>query len=284
MSKLFAVLAGAACGWAALSLALPSANGDETDDLVQQSSFVFKGTVKQPGGSTLAAVPGGEETAVVTVDEILKAPERMKLLKGKDVTVRLKTAGSVEQGQQAVFYTNGWLYGEGLAVVEVGRSGDAAAAQTRTTVTKVQEQPLRDAIAASETVVVGTVTAVRDLAASRVVAAGQPGQERLTEHDPMLREAVVAVESVEKGQMERKEVVVLYASSRDIAWFESPKLEVGQEGVFLLHKNQIDDPQARQRLQGAPGAEDEAFTVLDPRDFQPRPRAEQLRRMIRGNP
>ena len=58
----------------------------------------------------------------------------------------------------------------------------------------------------------------------------------ISEHDPLWREAVVAVDAVEKGHHPGDQAVVQFPASRDVAWYRVPKLQEGQQGVFLLHK------------------------------------------------
>lgn len=41
-----------------------------------ESNFVFRGTVKKPGGTTLEVVPASASTAIVHVDEILDGSHR----------------------------------------------------------------------------------------------------------------------------------------------------------------------------------------------------------------
>src|SRR5438128_2106695 len=85
------------------------------EELAEQARFVFRGTVKKTKAATMP-VPDKTKTAVVRVDEIIHAPPLMKDWAGKDITVLLGGRKKVAKGQEAVFYANGWLYGEGIAV------------------------------------------------------------------------------------------------------------------------------------------------------------------------
>jgi hypothetical protein len=58
---------------------------------------------------------------------------------------------------------------------------------------------------------------------------------RISEHDPIWHEAVVHVESVEKGSTRQKQVVVRFPGSNDVRWRNHPKFRPGQQGVFLLN-------------------------------------------------
>src|SRR5262249_33833372 len=91
-----------------------------------------------------------------------------------------------------------------------------------------------------------------------------------SEHDPEWQEAVIQVEKVEKGKLDGNRVTVLFAASRDIRWYGSPKLKVVQEGTFLLHKG---DDKKELNVKG--------FVVVDPLDVQPKDQLERVRKLLK---
>lgn len=104
--------------------------------LSQQAKFIFKGTVKATGAATMAEVPGTKNTLIVTGDEIIQAPDVIQAFAGKDITVQLGEGQNARVGQERIFYTNGWIYGTGLAVISVGNvaASDTAMKQVATAV------------------------------------------------------------------------------------------------------------------------------------------------------
>ena len=68
-------------------------------------------------------VPVTESTAVVTVDEVVQAPPMLANRAGRDITILLSDPAQVQEGQQATFFTIGWIIGEDIAVQEVGHVG-----------------------------------------------------------------------------------------------------------------------------------------------------------------
>jgi hypothetical protein len=102
-------------------LSAPRSKGD-MQDFVRESKFIFKGTVRKLEAVTLASAQPTKETAVVSVDEVLQAPETLRGFKGTQITVLLKKGESFEAGQEWIFFTVGWLYGESLGVREIGRA------------------------------------------------------------------------------------------------------------------------------------------------------------------
>ena len=92
------------------------------EKILKQARFVFKGTVKKLKASNVAEVNKKEKakTVIVTVDEVIHAPESLGDYTGQDITVKLSKGENVKIGQKAVFYTNAWIFSENLAVESLG--------------------------------------------------------------------------------------------------------------------------------------------------------------------
>jgi len=54
------------------------------------------------------------------VDSVLKKPSAVSLKKGDNITVEVKDPSAFQQGAQATFYAEGWIFGSGVAVKELG--------------------------------------------------------------------------------------------------------------------------------------------------------------------
>jgi hypothetical protein len=212
--------------------------------LVKQSSIVFSGTVSQLAAASFAGVPQSPNTIVVRVDSVLKKPPAISLKKGDNVTVELKDPSAFQQGTQATFYTDGWIFGAGVAVKEVGHriilsdvpsagapaASEAALVQTQD---QISDQDLQNRLNSADFVVVGRVTEVRRW---NVPKSSAP---RVSEHDPDWHEAVVEVRSVLKGApIKGNKVVVRFPGRNDVAWVHSPKFEKNQQGIFCLNRDQ----------------------------------------------
>ena len=243
--KISSVLIGSGLGAAALLLALcgctkaatPQA-ADNQAALMGKSSIVFSGTVSQLAATSFADVPKSANTIVVRVDSIVKKPAAVSLKKGDNVTVEVKDASAFHEGEQATFYTDGWIFGSGVAVKELGHvSGEAAPAASAEAKPQGQlsDQELRERMNASDFVVVGRVTDVHKWNVPKTKS-GAP--LRVTEHDPDWHEAVVEVQSVLKGgQVKGNKVVVRFPQRNDVAWVNSPKFEKNQKGIFCLNRD-----------------------------------------------
>lgn len=258
----------------------------KADELAQQARFVFNGTVKKLKAATLPEIKKAdrERTVVVRVDQVLHAPPVFSGRTGQDITVQLKTREKVSVGQQAQFFTNGWLIGnESVAVVSLGhlpipKAGPAAALMAAAAVNPEKVLAARDTQAHvddADMVVSGRVKSVHEPESGSNVltaAAGSPVRPPLSEHDPKWQEAVVEIDDVHKGSHDKKNVVVRFPSSKDRMWADAPKFRPGQGGYFVLHKTPMGQD-AHGKLTalaaGSEGVEDEYYTALHSDDFQP---------------
>src|SRR5258708_31254813 len=109
--------------------------------LLRQSSIVFSGTVSQLGATSFADVPKSPQTIVVRVASILKKPAAVSLKAGDSVTVEVKDPSAFQQGTRATFYTDGWMFGSGVAVNELGHEMGLRGEATKTPPEKDKGQP-----------------------------------------------------------------------------------------------------------------------------------------------
>ncbi len=255
-----------------------------------KATFVFKGTIKQLKSATMKDVPVDERTAVVTVDQIIEAPADLTGYSGQDITVQLSGRQKIKAGQELIFHTVSWMYGDGIAVRSLNqeriKAGHAAllSATIDPAERRVQREQ-REHFQAADLVVSGKVLAVRlpteakpKAKGAAAIASEQPLRQPISEHDPKWREAVIQVDDVHKGGHRKKQVVVRFPASTDVMWYSAPKFHPGQQGYFALHKTEAKKPKTSEVKPGAkraPAKESreaetpEAYTALDPMDFQP---------------
>jgi hypothetical protein len=234
--------------------------------VLRDAEFVFIGKVVQRGAATMREVSVGATTTVVAVEEVYRAPQVLQFLAGKSITVITKNATSPSTGQVVVFLANGWLYGQSIAMIElVHESLDFDRARLSEHLVKedaiAANDALRERLRLADAVVSGTVVATRRLQTLNIGSGG--------EHAPLWSEATIDPVSLEKGVAPAGEMRILYASSRDIRWYRSPKPTVGEQGIWILRKQYIDELHA------------EALTVLDRQDFHPIAALARVRMLIR---
>jgi hypothetical protein len=273
---------------------------DPSETLSRQAAFVFVGKVQKLKAANVRAVEDKTRTVIVQVEEVEKAPPGMTGYAGQEITVKLAPGENVKPAERARFYTNGWLFGETIAVESIGH----AAATPRTLAAHVpgpasnsEIENIENRVATADVVVQGRVVSVRlpqaDRAATRTAAtrtaATRTGEARrpITEHDPEWREALVEVAGVQKGALNKKQIVVRFPGSDDVRWHKAPKFQPGQEGLFILQRAARPKTGGRTRAAAmAPaivGAAD-AFTALRPEDFQPLEREQEIRSLVKTAP
>jgi hypothetical protein len=245
------------------------------------AAFVFKGTLKKLRSTTMPIVPVDDQTAIVRVDEILAASDAFADYTGQEITVRLSGEGAYQAGQQLIFHTNSWLYGDSIAVQSVEEEPVADASASRG---KAAGGALKGRQAATEPehwgdadlVVRGKVMEVRLPSEARQSGpqktGGPLGIGPISEHSPDWREAVVKVTDVVKGESADKEIVVRFPYSTDIRWHQVPKFTPGQEGYFLLHHTEAGEAETERRGRKAGAKADDdtpTYTILHAEDFQP---------------
>jgi len=241
--------------------------------LAKQSSIIFSGTVSQLGAVSFVGVPQSPQTIVVRVDSVLKKPSAVSLKKGDNITVEVKDPSAFQQGAQATFYAEGWIFGSGVAVKELGHDfnlgGGTPAEKVRTSEAalgqmqkQISDQDLQNRLASSDLVVIGRITDVHRWTIPKSAAARYP----ISEHSADWHEAVLQIKTILKGTKPKGgKMAVRFPLSRDVAWINSPKFQKQQQGIFFLKRDQVSgDPTATL------GSEQVyAYTCLKPGDWLP---------------
>jgi hypothetical protein len=231
------------------------------DDLVRQSSLIFQGVIVTPGATSMPEVPVSPSTVVVKVNQVFQAPKALTGLAGQEITVLMKGPAGLKRGDQAVFFAQGWMAGEGIAVQEVGRLPGRGGADLPRRVAAARQamadQELGARVSSAQLVVVGKISGI----APRPPSDPSTG---VSEHDPQWQEAILQISTVLKGDRALKEVVVLMPGTLDVAWVTAPRFTPGQEGVWILQRH----------------PELPAYTALDPLDVQPLAQQARIRRLL----
>jgi hypothetical protein len=239
-------------------------------ELIGKSRFCFKGKIKKLNSSTMSEVPVTANTVILTVEEVFQSPNVLGDLTGKEIRVELKKSEGVRTGQRLIFFANSWLYGKGVAVIEVGRMPVKDAAKLSKNINDakqiIRDKDLQDRISRAELIVVGKV--------SKTKPAAKVPSAITTFHDPIWWEATIEIESIEKGQLEQKRnITTVFPASTDEAWIDSPKFREGQKGVWILQKDQQEKGMEALRLSGN--------TALHPLNFQPMDQLGRIKLLIK---
>jgi hypothetical protein len=237
-------------------------------DLTHQSGFVFEAELEQLGASTASGYAASSETAIVRITRILRSPAALAGYGGQRITVHLQPPVSLRVGEQAVFFTHGLHYGDGLVVSELGNvpgSASGVEAEVNGAVQAGGDGEMTQRLAQAELVVSGVAGAPQRYASPQPAAG-----HRISEHEPDWWTCTVTIETVEKGVHAEKTKDVLYANSVDIAWHRAPKVKAGDHGVFLLHNRDVY------------GKAVPAHAITHPLDFRPIAEAGRVRSLLKS--
>ena len=243
-------------------------------DLIASSQVAFTGTVQAIGQSSVPGVAVDDRTVVVRVDQALNAPPEVELGPGTQVTVQLSgDLPKLKVGDRATFFADPAVYGDGIAVTEVGRlRDDPAAAGALVASLEEPASGIEQALAEIEQDSFIAHAQEADLIVRARVVRLEEAQtpEVAREHLPLWWVATFEADLVAKGDAPGLgegggSVAAVYANSIDIQWRTWPKPKAGQGGLWLLHDSEEEVASL------AP------FQLLHPEDLQPSTQLDALR-------
>lgn len=246
-------------------------------ELLAGSSLSFVGTVRALGETPVEGLEADDHTAVVQVDEELHVPDAVDIDPGTTVTVQLAPdRPPLAVGDRATFFANPLVYGDTLAVSEVGRTEAGAQQPDGARFADAEDEGEASPVTAALDELAQDTVLQHALQADAVVRGRVVGlnavdpNELLHEHSPQWWIATLDVDLVQRGDVagvgeEGGRVDFLYANSLDIRWRDWPKPKAGQGGMWILHRT------ATEHADLAP------FTLLHREDLQPSLQLELLR-------
>ena len=207
-------------------------------DLAERSSIVVSGKVIKTNASEEPLLKASNNTVVVKVSRMYAGGEITGDQTGRKITAILSRPGRLHVGTQAVFFGNPRFAGKTLTMVDEGEvlaeKVAAVDADLQIGLQTRRDKPVRDRLAAASVVFLGKVENEKPLE-GETDNKDQP-RESYSEHDPKWHVAAVKVITPLRGADKDATVMVIFSASRDIMWFNSPKLKAGQESIFIAHK------------------------------------------------
>jgi hypothetical protein len=228
----------------------------EVETLANESKFILRGSINK-NASKLFHGPISDNTVMLRINYVFKAPEVLGNLGGKDVAIELKDSKSINTKSEQIFFANAWWYGKQIGLLEVGRT---AATKDSEDIHKVisnlekksADQALEKRLDLADLVITGKVLETRPVSM-------KSQRKIISEHNALWWEALIQVDSVEKGQHEDK-ILIIFPSSLDEFWYDSPKFKQGDIGVWIIQKDQQEKGLPLDRIPG--------YSSLDRLDFQ----------------
>jgi hypothetical protein len=212
------------------------AQGDTAKSLAERSAIVVRGTVLRLNASDEPLQAPANNTVVIKVSRMYAGAEVTGDQTGRTVTVVLSRTMRLKVGSEGMFFGNPRYVGKSLTMVDVGETlspntSGAAAADLETGLQLRRDLPLRERLATASLVFRGKVESERPLPVTDRKFRVPP-----SEHDPEWHVASVRVITPIRGGERDTLVLIIFPASRDIMWFNTPKLRPGMDAIFITHK------------------------------------------------
>jgi hypothetical protein len=215
------------------------AQTDTAQSLAARSSIIVRGKVLRTNASDEPLLAASSRTAVISIKQMYDGKEIAGEQKGRIATVILSKPEAIKAGQEAVFFGNPRFLGRSITIADEGEVVQAAGAAFEATLEQAAQarrnKPVLDRMATASVIFRGTVSSVQSIESATGQEADKRGAAETSEHDPEWQVATVRIVKPLRGGAAGENVTVLFAASRDIVWFQSPKLKPGQDAVFLAH-------------------------------------------------
>jgi hypothetical protein len=256
-----------------------SAQPQAAYSLAARSSIVVSGTVRRASASLEPMVRASPQTVVIAIDHMYAGSEIAGDQSGHLATVILSKPMALRPGAKAIFFGEPRFIGSEMTIADAGEVSLQAAGRAELIqplgagVQARRDAPIRERLALATFVARGTVERV------------EPVRERtLTdEHDPEFTLAFVRITERLSGADQRPIVPILFAASRDIVWFNSPKLRPGEDAIFIAHAPQ---PSDLAMLRSSPAFElvrrSGALLVTQPYDVLPASEERRVANLVAG--
>jgi hypothetical protein len=209
-------------------------------DFAGRSAIVVLGTVTKLAASEEPLLAPTNATVVIKIEQMFAGSEFAGDQTGHTATVIVTKPGDLKVGTKALFFGNPRFVGKTITIADVGELPAARPeAQNIQQTLEPGLQARRDApvvarLGIAQMIFRGTVESVRPLEAE----SKDRKSELRDEHDPDWQVAMVRVTSNMRGTEKGAVIPVIFAASRDIMWFNSPKPKSGEEALFIGHRPQ----------------------------------------------
>jgi hypothetical protein len=264
-------------------------------EAVSKATLIFTGEVTRLSSATMPVVPVSANTIVVRVNQVVGGRDAVVDYAGREITVLIKDPQNFRVGDSFLFYTTGWLVGESIAVQEISSRRIPLAAASGSLLKNIERaaqaletEALRRRISQADLIVEGKVVSTEPVEILPLAEAAAEGNERLPlviEHNPNLKRAVIEVISVLEGggATPPRTITVLYPTGQDVKWTDTPRLERGDAGLFILNRAERSETfrtilrLIRGRVEGA----ENDYFISDAESFQPGSELERTKSLLR---
>jgi hypothetical protein len=224
-----------------------------------ESAIVLDVTVTRLKATTSKQFPVPEKSVVARVDKVLAAPDdknlRALLKPGTEITLRVADTSAYHKEERARISADVLSMSDSLCL-EVNAAKELTAAQAPAT-GQPEDRYLKKRLEAAELIVEAKVLRVRPA----------DGNGNLREQGPHWQDVTLQVVRVLKGEAPAGEKLTVRCPAPDTRpYADFPRLEAGQERIFLLQRDRELDP--------------ERLLILDPVDVQKTSRLDAIKTLL----
>lgn len=243
---------------------LPDLRPEELPDLVRGANYVFRATIEEVGESNVTAIPASDRTVVARIDTVFDGAADHGDFTGRSITIIMPADQPARPRGAVDVFGRVLAYGESLvvdavAVFEPTRTTKQRDDQVKTAIATNRDQTLISRLKSADLVLLGAV-------ATEPTRLADAPELAVSEHDPQWRVVEIRPEQVLRGKAEK--VSVVFASSDDIRWFRSPKLDPRARGIFILRMQESKEFPVR------------GYLLTDPEDFRPAAELDRVRQLL----
>lgn len=215
---------------------LPTAPADSFVVPLVGAGFRFVATVQRHALAPSAFAAQGAYATTVRVDTVYRAPPSVGDLRGTYLTILVQDTSALPRTRPAVFLAAGVAFGDEIVLRSHGQvlldslpQAAPIAVVLATAEALLRVGTVKRHASTADALFLGTVLGIADS------TAGAASFARHGEHDPLWRQAQVRVDATYGATKlaGRSPVQVLFPGSRDLAYEFSPRLQAGEQFVFI---------------------------------------------------
>jgi hypothetical protein len=209
---------------------------EQIEKLLEQAKFVFIGTVTETGASNLKALKAAADLVLVKIERVAQAPPALTGVVGTTVTVKIPAETMLKSEETKLFFTNGLMFGENLAVEasaieDLEKSYDETVMDIKNAVANIEREERLERINKAMLILEGRVTKMEESELNQ--------KYPLTFDSPYWVSVTIRISRVIKGKYEGKTIEAFINKGGESEEGAALEIEIGKTGVWLLGREKI---------------------------------------------
>jgi hypothetical protein len=203
----------------------------ELEKKVDQSKFVFIGTIKKIGASNLAALEADKQLILVEINKVANAPGAFVGTVGTTVTVKIPASAKLKSGETKLFFTNKLMYAENLAleaiaIEQVDKDYDHSVKTVKKAIANLEREEQLARISKAILIVEGRVI--------RMEESEFNNKYSLSFKSPFWIMFIIQISRVIKGKYKGKTIEVFINKGGETEEATPLEIEIGKTGLWSI--------------------------------------------------